>query len=81
MIKMFIFTSIELTSAQRPLHHSARIITLILFVSTLALSSIDECTESPTPLCQNGGTCNNTDTGYDCICTPEWSGKNCEQGK
>ena len=42
------------------------------------LSDVDECTTSSP--CLHGGTCNNTAGSYECFCTPQWNGTNCDEG-
>ena len=42
------------------------------------LSDVDECITSPP--CLHGGTCNNTAGSYECFCTPQWNGTNCDEG-
>ena len=37
-----------------------------------------ECETSP---CLNGGLCLVTEDGQECVCSPGWSGDNCEEGK
>ncbi|XP_065321637.1 protein crumbs-like isoform X2 [Gordionus sp. m RMFG-2023] len=37
---------------------------------------IDECLENPT-LCQNNGTCHNTNGNYSCVCKKGWKGNSC----
>ena len=43
------------------------------------ISDVNECLSGSTT-CQNGGTCHNTDGGYECTCTPAWTGDSCETG-
>ncbi|BET00878.1 Laminin G domain [Nesidiocoris tenuis] len=38
---------------------------------------IDECDESPVDMCENGGTCQNTDGGYECVCPDRYCGSDC----
>ena len=38
---------------------------------------IDECLDSSTTLCLNGGSCVNEPGGYSCSCTPEYTGPDC----
>ena len=42
------------------------------------ISAIDSCMSRP---CQNGGTCIDQAGYYTCVCTPSWTGTNCEVGK
>ena len=39
------------------------------------ISVPDYCYSEP---CQNGGTCENGDDGFTCICPPGWQGETCE---
>lgn len=39
---------------------------------------INECEDIT--LCQNNGTCSNTDGSYVCSCVEGWQGHNCEKG-
>ena len=41
---------------------------------------VNECDFDP-PVCQNGGTCEDSEGGYTCMCTPEWSGRDCDTCK
>lgn len=51
---------------------------LIINFFTIYLPDINECiTNNP---CKNGATCVNSVGGYQCLCTPEFSGKHCDQG-
>ena len=47
-------------------------------VTFTTCSDIDECTTSP---CQNGATCNNLETGFECDCAYGYEGDRCETGK
>ena len=40
------------------------------------VSDRDECSTFP---CFNGGTCENTPTGYECTCAPGSTGASCEK--
>ncbi|XP_078670492.1 uncharacterized protein LOC144910851 isoform X5 [Branchiostoma floridae x Branchiostoma belcheri] len=44
-------------------------------VNGTGCSDINECESNP---CQNGGTCTDMVNGYDCRCTPEYGGPNCD---
>lgn len=44
----------------------------------LLLSDVNECRQFP---CQNNGTCYNFDGGFNCTCTPGFTGALCEIGK
>ena len=37
--------------------------------------NIDDCLSNP---CQNNGTCNNLINGYECVCSPGFTGKDCD---
>ena len=41
-------------------------------------AEIDECDSNP---CQNGGTCEDETSGYQCRCPPLVTGTNCEYGR
>ena len=40
-------------------------------------TTIDKCASNP---CLNGATCNSFPDHYECTCTDQWSGVNCETG-
>lgn len=48
------------------------------FIMQLLLSDVNECRQFP---CQNNGTCYNFDGGFNCTCTPGFTGALCEIGK
>lgn len=48
------------------------------FIMQLILSDVNECRQFP---CQNNGTCYNFDGGFNCTCTPGFTGALCEIGK
>lgn len=39
---------------------------------------VDECQLMPNA-CQNGGTCHNTQGGYNCVCVNGWTGEDCSE--
>jgi len=41
------------------------------------LADINECLLAP---CINGGTCENLNGTYQCLCTAGWTGLNCDSG-
>ena len=43
----------------------------------MSLLDIDECSENPS-LCQNNGTCFNTEGSFDCQCRSGFTGKSCD---
>ena len=43
----------------------------------ISISDIDECASSP---CQNGSTCNDMLSGYNCTCAEGYTGTHCETG-
>ncbi|XP_019627706.1 PREDICTED: uncharacterized protein LOC109472382 isoform X30 [Branchiostoma belcheri] len=45
------------------------------YVNGTGCSDINECESNP---CQNGGTCTDMVNGYDCRCTQEYGGPNCD---
>ncbi len=47
-------------------------------VYVCVLADVNEC-EDPWA-CANGGTCYNTEGGYACACTADWTGATCETG-
>ena len=47
-------------------------------VTFATCSDINECATSP---CQNGATCNNLETGFECDCAYGYEGDRCETGK
>ena len=44
---------------------------------------IDPCRESNSPICENGGSCaySTGRYGYECVCTPGWTGGHCDDGR
>ena len=42
---------------------------------------VNECVESPTPLCLNNGVCMNTQGSYRCNCTDQYTGPDCGDGE
>ena len=61
-------------------HRLKKIRTTLVLQSVCLLSDIDDCAADDT-LCHNGGTCNNLDGSYECICPTGYFGKHCETGK
>jgi len=45
-------------------------------VCCVCATEIDECMSDP---CQNGGTCVDLINGYECRCTDEYTGVNCDR--
>ena len=41
---------------------------------------VNECDQQPS-ICLNGGTCFNIPGDYNCSCSIEWAGKNCQSSK
>ncbi|XP_035682661.1 uncharacterized protein LOC118420063 [Branchiostoma floridae] len=48
---------------------------LLTTVAPLPTTGVNECTKKP---CQHGR-CVNKDGGYSCVCSPGWTGQNCQQ--
>ncbi len=45
------------------------------------LPDVDECLATgDAAVCKNGAACANTAGGFDCTCTPGWSGDFCDTG-
>ena len=65
------------TNKYLPLNHSFNH-RLIVSVTFLFLD-YNECIGGVDP-CLNGGTCENRDGSYSCICPPGWTGQYCGQG-
>lgn len=42
------------------------------------MEDVNECDLMPNS-CQNGGTCLNTQGGYNCVCVNGWSGDDCSK--
>ena len=58
---------------------SSCFVLLLTFLLRLAFfTDIDDCADTP---CKNYGTCNDLINGYNCSCTPGYTGQNCTQGK
>lgn len=51
---------------------------LILYSVEAGETYWDYCDSSP---CVNNGTCITRAADYDCVCSEEWTGNNCETGK
>lgn len=43
-------------------------------------ADVNECVTMPEP-CANGGTCVNRNEGYNCTCTPQFTGDRCTKGQ
>ncbi len=50
-------------------------IVYILLLAFHSVPGVNACNSNP---CQNNGTCQSSEGGYTCVCTPGWSGATCE---
>ena len=51
---------------------------LIVLIRFMCCIDIDECSSNP---CLNGGSCTDQVNGYACICSPKYTGTQCQTSK
>lgn len=73
LVEPSLYFTLESTTRRFKSNCEWKIFVTILFICFL--SEIDQCNPNP---CKNGGTCKNQGSTYQCECTGEFQGKDCE---